>query len=239
MPEVRKMDADSATMISGLKPSGMISRQSLHGEVVNRLRDMIIEGELLPGARIHEAQMGTQLGVSRTPLREALKYLASEGLVELVPSKGAVVKRFGAKEVQDMLLVVKSMEELAGALACTNGTDADIAKVRSLHDAMMHAYARGDRLEYFKLNQNIHSAIVAASDNFTLINLHALLQSRLKRVRFVGHEGPNKWAAAVAEHEDMIKALEARDVVSLPNVLGMHLANAWIRVKDQWDENPA
>ena len=233
------MDTDCATLVSDIKPSGTISRQSLHGEVVNRLRDMIIEGELLPGARIHEAQMGTQLGVSRTPLREALKYLASEGLVELVPSKGAVVKRFGAKEVQDMLLVVKSMEELAGALACTNGTDADIAKVRSLHDAMMHAYARGDRLEYFKLNQNIHSAIVAASDNFTLINLHALLQSRLKRVRFVGHEGPNKWAAAVAEHEDMIRALEARDVVSLSNVLGMHLANAWIRAKDQWDEDPA
>jgi DNA-binding GntR family transcriptional regulator len=233
------MDTDSAILGSDLKPSGMISRQSLHGAVVNRLRDMIIEGELLPGARIHEAQMGTQLGVSRTPLREALKYLASEGLVELVPSKGAVVKRFGAKEVKDMLLVVKAMEELAGALACANGSDADIAKVRSLHDAMMRAYARGDRLEYFKLNQNIHSAIVAASDNFTLINLHALLQSRLKRVRFIGHEGPEKWAAAVAEHGEMITALEARDAAALPKVLGTHLANAWFRVKDQWDEAPA
>ncbi|BDA83009.1 GntR family transcriptional regulator [Aureimonas sp. SA4125] len=232
------MDTDSPTFAADLKPSGTISRQSLHGEIVNRLRDMIIEGELLPGARVHEAQMGTQLGVSRTPLREALKYLASEGLVELVPSKGAVVKRFGAKEVQDMLLVIRAMEELAGALACQNGSDADIAEVRRLHDAMMRAYAQGDRLEYFKLNQSIHSAIVAASNNLALINLHALLQSRLKRVRFIGHEGPEKWAAAVAEHEDMIRALEARDAVALPSVLGAHLANAWFRVKDQWDETP-
>ena len=233
------MDTDTPALAADLKPSGTISRQSLHGEIVNRLRDMIIEGELVPGARIHEAQMGAQLGVSRTPLREALKYLASEGLVELVPSKGAVVKRFGAKEVQDMLLVVKAMEELAGALACQNGSDADIADVRRLHDAMMAAYARGDRLEYFKLNQSIHSAIVAASDNFTLINLHALLQSRLKRVRFIGHEGPEKWAAAVAEHEEMMMALEARDAVALPGVLGTHLANAWVRVRDQWDKGSA
>lgn len=232
------METDSET--AGLKPaSGTIYRQSLHEEIVTRLRDMIIEGELLPGARIHEAQMGTQLGVSRTPLREALKYLASEGLVELVPSKGAVVKQFGAKEAQDMLLVVKAMEELAGKLACEGGSNADIAHVRALHDAMMRAYGRGDRLEYFKLNQTIHSAIVAASGNVALINLHALLQSRLKRVRFVGHEGPDKWAAAVAEHEEMIRALEARDSAALSAVLGTHLANAWFRVKDQWDPDPA
>jgi len=92
------------------------------------LRDMIIEGELAPGSRMHESQLGEQLGVSRTPLREAIKYLASEGLVELIPSRGAIVKRFSGKDVHDMLIVLKNLEELAGSLACETATDDDIAR---------------------------------------------------------------------------------------------------------------
>ncbi|MBB5043967.1 DNA-binding GntR family transcriptional regulator [Shinella fusca] len=210
---------------------GPIRRTALHDTLVNRLRDMIIEGHLSPGTRLNEGQLGQMLGVSRTPLREAIKYLASEGLVELVPSRGAVVKRFGAKDVQDMLLVLGTLEELAAKLACAIASEEGIAEIRGLHDRMVQHYKAGDRLEYYKLNQNIHTAIVALSGNAPLAEIHAMLQTRLKRIRFIGHEGPEKWAAAVAEHEEMIEALEARDQQRLAAVLGRHLTNAWERVR--------
>jgi DNA-binding GntR family transcriptional regulator len=210
---------------------GPIRRTALHDTLVSHLRDMIIEGHLEPGTRLHEGQLGQQLGVSRTPLREAIKYLASEGLVELVPARGAVVKRFTGKDVQDMLTVLQSLEELAGRLACAIASDADIARVRAMHDRMVQHYKTGDRLEYYKLNQSIHSTIVQIAGNGALAEVHGMLQMRLKRIRFVGHEGAEKWAAAVAEHEEMIAALEARDPDRLARVLGEHLRMAWERVR--------
>lgn len=212
--------------------SGPIQRTALHDTLVTRLRDMIIEGELEPGSRMHESQLGEQLGVSRTPLREAIKYLASEGLVELIPSRGAIVKRFSGKDVHDMLIVLKSLEELAGSLACETATDEEIARVRRLHDEMQECYVSRDRLRYYKLNQAIHTEICQLAHNQALSSMQSLLQSRLKRIRFIGHEGPEKWAAAMAEHSEMIVALEARDGKTLSAVLGRHLMNAWERVKD-------
>ncbi|CCV09393.1 putative transcriptional regulatory protein,GntR family [Mesorhizobium metallidurans STM 2683] len=210
---------------------GRVQRTVLHETIVNHLRDMIIEGDLAPGTRLHEGQLGEQLGVSRTPLREAIKYLASEGLVELVPSRGAVVKRFGAREVQDMLTVLQAMEELAGRLACDLASDAQVAAIRATHDEMIRCYETKDRMQYYKLNQQIHSMIVALSGNTTLIDIHGTLQTRLKRIRFVGHEGPENWAAAVAEHNEMIAALELRDKDRLSKILGCHLQKAWERVR--------
>ncbi|WP_312365982.1 GntR family transcriptional regulator [Ensifer sp.] len=210
---------------------GPIRRTALHDTLVSHLRDMIIEGDLSPGTRLHEGQLGEQLGVSRTPLREAIKYLASEGLVELVPSRGAVVKRFSAKDVHDMLTVLRTLEELAGKLACDTATDAGIAEVRALHDEMVRRYKAGERLQYYKLNQQIHSAIVLLAENAPLADMHSMLQTRLKRIRFIGHEGPEKWSASVAEHDEMIVALEARDKARLSEVLCRHLTNAWERVR--------
>lgn len=216
---------------AGLSEVGRISRTSLHDTIVGRLRDMIIDGSLQPGTRLHEGQLGEQLGVSRTPLREAIKYLASEGLVELVPSRGAVVRRFGRKEVHDMLVVIRELEHLAGRLACEAASEEGIATVRRAHDAMVERYRARDRLAYYKLNQEIHTLIVALAGNAALAHVHAGLQMRLKRVRFIGHEGPEKWAAAVAEHEEMIAALEKRDGPALAEVLTRHLARAWERVE--------
>lgn len=101
-----------------------------------------------------------------------------------------------------------------------------------MHDQMLGCYQRGDRLAYYKLNQAIHSAIVALADNAALADVHQLLQTRLKRIRFIGHEGPQKWAGAVAEHEEMIAALEARDPDRLAAIIGEHMDQAWNRVQD-------
>lgn len=193
---------------------------------------MIIEGELAPGSRLREGELGAQLGVSRTPLREAIKYLASEGLVELVPTRGAVVRSFRGKDILDMLMVLETLEDMAGRLACRNASDEQLAEVRKVHDDMLQRYEARDRLQYYKLNQQIHTMIVSLSENTTLIDLHATLQMRLKRVRFLAHEGAENWAAAVSEHEEMIAALEARDGERLAEILRRHLSNAWKRVRE-------
>ena len=220
-------------LLAEAKPSSgdRIARRPLHDLIVDRLRDMIIEGELPPGCRLHEVQLGERLGISRTPLREAIKYLASEGLVELVPSRGASVRRFSPKDVADMLAVIARLEQLGGELACARASENAIGQVRRTHDEMIRCYRSGDRLGYYKLNQAIHTAIVELADNATLAVMQNRLQMQLKRVRFIGHQGAANWAAAVAEHEEIIAALEQRDGARLSGILGQHLAKAWTRVE--------
>jgi len=211
---------------------GPIVRQTLHEAIVTRVRDMIIEGTLASGTRIHESNLGRELGVSRTPLREALKFLASEGLIELAPGRGAVVRQFTRKDIHDSLVVTGDLEALAGRLACRDATDEQIRAVRDLHDRMIEMYRTRTRLTYFKLNQAIHSAVVRISGNDALAYLHGIMQARLRRVRYLGHEGPEKWAAAVADHEEIITALEARDAERMARALTAHMDRAWERVKD-------
>jgi DNA-binding GntR family transcriptional regulator len=208
-----------------------IARPSLHDAIVGRVRDMIIEGTLAPGERIHEGQLGQALGVSRTPLREALKFLASEGLIELVATRGAVVRRFTGKDVRDMLDVLALLESQAARLTCRNASDADIAALRKVHNRMVERYRARDRLEYFKLNQSIHSAILRLSGNAALEESHAAIQSRLKRIRYIGNSEPEKWADALAEHEVMIDALEKRDGERLAQAVVQHMDHTWERVE--------
>jgi DNA-binding GntR family transcriptional regulator len=176
--------------------------------------------------------LGQRLGVSRTPLREAIKTLASEGLVEIVPARGAVVRTLTLKDLAESLTVLKALEQAAARQICASAPDAALAELAALHAAMMERYAARDRLAYFKLNQEIHSAIARLSGNAVLATLHTQLQSRMRRVRFIGHEGPEKWAAAVAEHEEMAAALARRDATAAVEVIGRHLDAAIERVRE-------
>ncbi|MFD1109682.1 GntR family transcriptional regulator [Pseudoroseomonas ludipueritiae] len=228
------MDAewDAHPQQAAAPADGPIIRRPLQEEVAVRLRDLITQGLIPAGARLNEVALCAQLGVSRTPLREAVRVLAGEGLVELVPARGAVVRRLTRKDVADSLVVLKSLEMLAGRLACSEGSAAGIAAIEALHHGMMQCYKAQDRLAYFKLNQSIHTGIVALPGNATLIWAHEAIQSRMKHIRFIGNAGPEKWADAVAEHEEMIRSLKARDGEALAHILGKHLDNTYERVKE-------
>lgn len=209
-----------------------IERPTLHNVVVSRLRDMIIEGRLAAGVRIHEGQICEQLGVSRTPLREALKVLAMEGLVDLIPSRGAMVRVLTAKDVRDMLTVLMSLERMAGEMTCQNATDEDVREVRRLHDEMLSFYKVRDRLQYFKRNQQIHSLLISLTGNESLALVHEILQSRMKRIRFIGDQREESWSAALTDHEEMMQALEARDGKRLSAAMVDHLERTWERIKN-------
>ena len=211
------------------EPVRPIRRASLHDEVTARVRDLIVDGTLVAGEPIHEVELAGQLGVSRTPVREALKVLASEGLLDLLPGRGAVVKVFTAKDAQDMLALIALLEEHAGQRAAVVG-DEEIAAIVALHERMREHYARRERPEYFRLNQEIHNAIVRAAGNPTLAMLHGILRARMRRIRYIGNQSPENWAAAMAEHEGFIAALAARDGPRLARLLREHLDNTWPRV---------
>jgi DNA-binding GntR family transcriptional regulator len=208
-----------------------IVRRSLHDEVASRVRDMIIEGSLEPGARIYEEQLAKTLGVSRTPMREALKTLASEGLVELAAARGALVKRFSPKDVRDMLDVLAVLESFAARLACKEASDDQIAELRALHERMAAFFKAKNRLEYYKLNQDFHSGVLRLSGNAALQSAHLAIQSRLKRIRYIGNSEPRKWKDAMAEHDEMIRRLEKRDGDGLAAILAQHMEHTWERVK--------
>ncbi len=130
-----------------------------------------------------------------------------------------------------MLDVLGVLEAFAGRLACRDASDAEISGVRALHDRMVDRYGVRDRLEYFKLNQQIHSAILRISGNAALAAAHASIQSRLKRIRYIGNSEPEKWRDAMSEHETMIRCLEARDGEGLARILTRHMEMTWERVK--------
>jgi DNA-binding GntR family transcriptional regulator len=211
-------------------PDIAIARPALHEEVTARLRDMIVENRIQPGERVPELEIAARLGVSRTPIREALKVLAAEGLVEMQPLRGAIVKAFSAKDAQDMLRVIALLEEHAGREACA-APAADIAAVQAQHERMRAHHRRRERQPYFALNQQIHQAIVALARNDTLAAMHAQLGQRMRRIRYVGNSEPANWDAAMAEHEAMMQALAARDADAMAAAMRAHLLNTWPRIE--------
>jgi DNA-binding GntR family transcriptional regulator len=232
-PSPSSSDLEGSAIGAAGPPIAPLNRRSLHDEVVDRVRSLIVEGHLPPQTRIHEGDLGKALGVSRTPLREALKVLASEGLIDLVPGRGAIVRKLTDKDVREMLDVLVALETLAGRLACAHATDAQIAALRRVHDEMMRYYRAGNRLEYYWRNQAIHAGLAELSGNALLALLHQSISARLRRIRFIGNEEPDKWAGAVAEHEAMIDALGTRDGARLAAVIERHLEETWRRGVDK------
>lgn len=203
---------------------------TLPDKVAGLLRDMIVQDVLVPGQRIRERSLAEQLEVSRTPLREALKVLATEGLVELSPNRGALVAKSSPEEVHDMLQVLGVLEGLAGELACAQASQDQIDEIQALHYEMLACYARKDRLGYFKLNQKIHQAIVAASGNLSLTETHARLNAQLYRFRFQSNLRNTTWPTAIAEHETIMEALMRRDGAALSALMRDHLGSTWDKV---------
>lgn len=202
-----------------------IPRRTLHDELVDRLRRQIVEGELAPGDKINEKALCQTYQVSRTPLREALKVLAREGLVVLTPHRGAQVSMLTVEDMEEAFPVIGALEALAGELACRNATDAEIARIEALHDRMATAHDMRDRTKYFRLNQQIHDALAKAARNPTLTTMREMLDGRVSRARYYVNISAPRWDQAMEEHREILAALTARDGTRLGAVLKRHLAN--------------
>lgn len=210
---------------------------SLHDEVLVRLRDFLVEGDLPAGARVPERQLCETFGISRTPLREALKVLAAEGLVELLPNRGARVRQLDSRDLQELFEVVGGLEALAGRLACESITDEGVAEIERLHREMYECYLQRDLHGYFRCNQEIHDRIVAAAGNRTLSETYASFKGRLRRFRYMANldRQRDRWSEAMREHELILDALRQRNSRELNDVLFHHLRNKFTAAASQAD----
>ena len=199
----------------------------LHAEVLTRLRDYIADGHLPDGARIPERQLCEMFGISRTPLREAVKVLAAEGIVDLLPNRGARVRQMSVQGIRELFDMMGGLEALAGRLACENVTDDEVGAIEAAHHEMYGHYIRQDMAGYFGCNQQIHQLILAAARNETLTAAYASLSDRLRRVRFSANLARNRgrWGEAMREHESMLESLRRRDGGELGDILFQHLRN--------------
>ena len=200
---------------------------SLHGEILARLRDYIVEGNIPDGGRVPERQLCAMFGISRTPLREALKVLASEGLVDLLPNRGARVRQLSARELGELFDIMGGLESLAGRLACENINDDEVAEIERLHYEMYGYYLHRDMHGYFRINQLIHQKIVEASRNAALLTTYANFAGRIRRVRYSANfaRKRERWGEAMREHETILDALRRRAGSELSDILFQHLRN--------------
>lgn len=200
-----------------------IPRSALHEQVAYRLRELLVEGGIAPGAKLNERELSERLNVSRTPLREAIKMLAAEGLVELLPNRGAVAVSLSEQDVLHTFEVMAGLEGMSGELAAQRITDAELVEIKALHYEMLAAHARRDLSLYYRINALIHKAINAAAKNPVLQATYTQVNARLQALRFRSNQDEVKWAIAVKEHGQMIDALRLRDGVMLRSILLQHL----------------
>ncbi len=205
----------------------------LHQQAGARLRQLIVEGVIEPGRKLNERALAEQLCVSRTPLREAIRMLAAEGLVELLPNRGAVAAQLSPTDIADTFEVIAGLEGQSGELAAARITDEALNEIRALHFEMLATHARRDLPTYYRLNAAIHNHINAAARNPVLTQTYRTVNARLQALRFRSNFDEAKWTRAVQEHERMIELLVARDGARLRKLLIAHLEHKRDAVLDQ------
>ena len=161
-----------------------IAPRVLHQQVGARLRQLIVEGTLEPGRKLNERELAAQLQVSRTPLREAIRMLAAEGLVELLPHRGAVAAQLSAQDVAGTFEVMAGLEGQSGELAAQRIDERELAEIRALQYEMMAAYTRRDLPTYYRFNAAIHDHINLAARNPVLTRTYRTVNARLQALRF-------------------------------------------------------
>lgn len=189
------------------------------------LRNEIVTGVLKAGARLNERELCERLNVSRTPIREALKSLAQEGLIIVRPNHSPIVSEMDVEELVSLVAVVATIEALAGRLACQYINDERIAELSFLQSKMYLHHTRNEMPEYFEANKSFHRRIIEFSNNKVLIWVWDLLALRVDRARFSSNLWPPRWSAAIQEHNIILEAIKAGDAEKASQALASHVQN--------------
>jgi DNA-binding GntR family transcriptional regulator len=200
-----------------------VERQRLHDTVVDHLRNFIVEGLLAPGVKLNERTLCETLGISRTPLREALKVLAAEGLIDILPNRGASVSQMSEAEIRETFELMSGLEAFSAELACERITPAELSEIKALHYAMLACREQNDLSGYYARNQAIHDKINDAARNSALRQTYIAVNRRLQALRFRSNFQTPKWDSAIRDHEAMLEALDSRDGKRMAGIMRAHL----------------
>jgi DNA-binding GntR family transcriptional regulator len=200
-----------------------LKRTGLHERAAARMRAMIIRGELEPGSSMQETKLSDALGVSRTPLREAIKLLAAEGLVQLRPNRSPRIADIETDNILELFEALAGIERFAAELAAQRITERELQRLRLLQRRMENHHRDGKLDDYFAINGEIHGLIVRAAKNAPLREAHETLLSRAERARYLALGAERRWSNSVEEHSDILAALEARDGDLAGRLLSAHV----------------
>lgn len=227
-----KFSAESSAEPSAELPPETGDHVALAERVADILRDRVVRGALAPGDRIVERRLCAELNVSRTPMREALKLLAQDGLVEISKNRGARVAAYGAAEATDLFDVIGVLESLAAERFCVTAAAAQLQALEALHARMLATHRARALDQYFDLNSQIHDLIVDGSGNPVLIESRRRLIIRARRGRYMAIMDRARWNQAVGEHEALMDTLRRRDAGAAAEIWRAHLSNTGVAVAD-------
>ena len=221
------MSESSAT--SDKKVSARQSTAPRNGQLrlkaIDILRQRILSGELPPEKQLREITVSKELGMSRTPVREAFQALATEGLVNLLPNRGVAVSALDMSGIADVFMVLGALEAFAGRLACRRITGDEIEFLGELQEDLAKYFEKRERLAYLEVNRVIHEHIVQASKSPALIAAWKLLLPRAERARRISTLASDRWAEAFQEHCDIFQAISNRDEERMCKLMEMHFQN--------------
>ena len=195
----------------------------LRDVVFNTLREAILKGELKPGERLMELQLASKLGVSRTPIREAIRMLEQEGLAE--------VAKMTLKDMEDVLEVREALDELAAKIACKKISDEQLAKLKTIKDEFKKSMDSGDVKKIAEEDVKFHDAIYEATDNAKLVSMMNNIREQMYRYRVEYLKDPKNYPMLVKEHDAIYRALEARNMELVTTEMHTHVANQAVAVK--------
>lgn len=201
--------------------------------VFHKLREAILQGQLKPGERLMELQLASKLGVSRTPIREAIRMLENEGLAIMVPRKGAQVAGMTEKDMEDVMEIREVLDELAAQTACDKITTRQLAELANTMKNFEAAICQGDLNMIAEYDVQFHDIIYEATDNAKLVAVLNNLREQIYRYRIEYLKDENNYPALIHEHQEIFSALKERDKESVKDIMRKHIRHQVEAVKDK------
>lgn len=204
----------------------------LRDVVFNTLREAILKGELKPGERLMELQLAAKLGVSRTPIREAIRMLEQEGLAVTIPRKGAEVARMTEKDMEDVLEIREALDELAAKIACTRMTEDQLKQLEAIKETFVESTRSHDVKRIAEADVSFHDVIYEATGNPKLVSMLNNLREQIYRYRVEYLKEEKNYPTLIGEHEAIVEALYARNQDEVVRAMHTHIENQASAVKE-------
>ena len=200
-------------------------KATYHVQIADMLRDMIMTGKLKEGDKVNEGKLCETMGISKTPLREALRVLSVEGLIRLIPDRGAFVTKPEFEEITEMFDVMSLLEGFCASEACQKMTSNNFARLEKLHAKLEENFERHDQEEYIRINNQYHSLVQEIAGNRTLNQIVDGLRKKILLYRFQSLNLPERFASSIREHRDLLEAFRQRNHPRAEALMREHLQN--------------
>ena len=200
-----------------------INKATLHMQIADSLREMIMTGELKEGDRINENELCVSMGISKTPLREALRFLSGEGLISLVPNRGSFVTKPTIEEIKEMFEVMSVLEGVCARAATVKMSPAEFAAIQQLHEKLEREFERRDQKKYIHINNHYHAYIQELAGNRTLNQIVNGLRKKILMYRFQSLNLSGRFDDSIKEHRELLNAFRDRNARKAEKIMKLHL----------------